>query len=83
MSGNQKPAPHKTMGEAAEIRDHVRYWPEMNQELNKIVHSQDRNPHRYGPNPYAGVVRGEPRAREAAQVVEMASDVRDWCSDKK
>ena len=38
------------MGEAAQIRDHVN--GDLRKQLNFIIHSQDKNPDKYGENPY-------------------------------
>ena len=51
-SSMQKLATAQQMGEAAQRRDHT--TGELRKKLNQIVHSQDKNPHAYGYNPYAG-----------------------------
>ncbi len=40
------------IGEAAQLRDHT--TGKLREQLNQIVHSEDRNPHKYGNNPFAG-----------------------------
>ena len=52
-SFTQKFATAQQMGEAAQIRDHVED-KDLKKKLNLIVHSQDKNPDKYGKNPYKG-----------------------------
>lgn len=41
-------------GQAAGLRDSFAKGSDVRRELNQIVHSEDRNPHQHGQNPYAG-----------------------------
>ena len=57
-------------GRAAEIRSFVDFKEPLKKKLNQIVHSGDKNPHRYGENPYAD--QGNQYDPAAQVVIEKA-----------